>query len=176
MLSAALTKLMHRDQFRHNIQDYRIISSMWDRRLYLSLILSFVIPVGEMLTGLGLISGSFLFIGIILAISLLSIFSCTMVFNLAQGRDNLSCHCGGALGDHKISWWLVGRNLSLIAIVGVLLITPTDQLTLDTFLREPTLFRDVLFTTIFPLLLVIIVILVIFRLLRYANILMRGDH
>jgi hypothetical protein len=72
------------------------------------------IPLAELLAGLGLISGFWLVPAIVLAMALFVVFCIAITINLVRGRRDLSCHCGGVIGNHLISWWLVGRNGLLI--------------------------------------------------------------
>jgi uncharacterized membrane protein YphA (DoxX/SURF4 family) len=158
--SSAISKLARPRHFRRSIQEYRVIPALLETKQLFSTVLSFSIPSGELVAGLGLISGILLTPSSILICGLLFTFCAAMACNLVRGRHDLSCHCGGTLGNHQISWWLVGRNLALIAMVCVLPFTPSDQWSFDTFLREPILFREALFTTIFPVVLVVVVVLV----------------
>ncbi|WP_225321743.1 MauE/DoxX family redox-associated membrane protein [Psychrobacillus sp. AK 1817] len=51
----------------------------------------------------------------VMALSILTvIYSIAIIINLARGRKDLSCGCGGVLGDHYISYRLVIRNLIII--------------------------------------------------------------
>ena len=118
LLSVGVGKLAHPRQFQRGIQDYHIMSSMLEKKLALTTLLSFSIPLAELLASLGLISGFWLTTAIVLAMVLFIIFSVAIVLNLARGRRDLSCHCGGVVGNHLISWWLVGRNGLLI--VGII--------------------------------------------------------
>jgi hypothetical protein len=133
------------------------------------LLLSFCIPGAEIIAGLGLISGFLLTFSAVLAVALLFIFSMAMALNLVQGRNDLSCHCEGALGNHKISWWLVERNLILMVMVSVLLLTTPDQLTPVNFLHEPKLLHETFLPTIVPVVLVVGVVLILLWLFNYAH-------
>lgn len=114
--------------------------------------------MSELLAGLGLISGILLFPAALLTICLFIVFSGAMGINLARGRRDLSCHCGGALGDHRISWWLVGRN-GLFLVATVLLIgLPTDPFALD---HWPLPALTAWLTVVLPLLLLVGVVLLL---------------
>ncbi len=169
LLSSAIGKLVHPRHFRRGIQDYQVIPFLLEKKLSLSLLLSFSIPGAEVLAGFGLISGILLIPAAALAIVLFLVFSGAIALNLSRGRSDLSCHCEGALGDHQISWWVVGRNVLLIAMVGVLFWTAPDQLTLASFLREPKLLHETFLTTIVPVVLVVGVILLLLWLFNYAR-------
>lgn len=167
--SAAYGKITHPRTFSRGIQEYRIIPIFLEKILSLSVVLAFGIPVLECIAGLSLIGGFLLVPSAILTVGLFLIFSAAIAINLVRGRNDLSCHCEGALGNHQISWWLVGRNLFLIGFASVLLFTPPDQLTFATFLREPTLLHETFFPTIVPVVLVVGVVLIILWLFNYAR-------
>src|SRR5579872_2214298 len=135
LLSTGVSKLAHSGHFRRAVQDYAVIPSRLEAKLPTSASLAWGIPVAELLAGLGLISGVWLPPATLLAIVLLAVFCMALIINLARGRRNLSCHCAGALGDHLISWWLVGRNAAFILCLILLLVTPADGFTFDAFVR-----------------------------------------
>lgn len=168
-LSVGISKLAHPRLFHQGIQEYRVIPFLLEKMLSFSLLLSFCIPGAEIIAGFGLISGFLLTPSAVLAIALFFVFSVAMALNLVQGRNDLSCHCEGALGNHKISWWLVGRNLLLMVMVSALLITTPDQLTLVSFLCEPKLLHETFLSTIAPVALVVGVILILLWLFNYAR-------
>lgn len=60
LLSAGTGKLVHSQQFRQSIQDYRLVPSKLEARVLVTIILSFVIPIDELLAGLGLKKGGLL--------------------------------------------------------------------------------------------------------------------
>jgi hypothetical protein len=108
--------------------------------------------------GIGLISGILLLPASLLTICLLTVFSGAMGINLARGRLDLSCHCGGALGDHRISWWLVGRNGLLLAATVLLISLPTDPFALN---HWPLPAMTAWLTVVLPLLLLVGVVLLL---------------
>ena len=142
LLSAGTCKLVHSQQFRQSIQDYRLVPSKLEAQLSASIILSFVIPIAELLTGLGLISGFWLVPAAVLAIGLFVVFSGAITINLLRGRRDLSCHCGGVVGDHLISWWLVVRNMLFVASLLVVLVTPPDVFTVEKVVQQPSVLQE----------------------------------
>jgi uncharacterized membrane protein YphA (DoxX/SURF4 family) len=138
LFSVGVSKLAHPAHFRHGIQDYRLISPALDSRLSLSTLLAYSFPVAEIVVGLALITDFLLLPATILAIFLMVIFSVAMGMNLVRGRTDLSCHCSGAIGDHRLSWWLVGRNSVLIVGFFFLLVTPADMFTVVKLSRSPS--------------------------------------
>lgn len=167
--SAAISKLAHPRRFRRGIQEYQVIPAFLEKTLFLSTLLSFSIPSMEILVGFGLISGMLLALSSVLTTGLFCLFGIVVAFNLLRGRKDLSCHCGGALGNHPISWWLVGRNLLLTALACILLFTPSDHLTLIIFLRKPTLLHEALFPTIVPVVLVASIVLILLWLFNHMR-------
>src|SRR5258706_282944 len=151
LLSVSVSKLAHPVRFRRGIQDYQVFPSILGSKIAFPAIASFCIPLAEIAAGLGLISGFLLVSASVLTLVLFVLFSGAIIVNLMRGRYNLSCHCGGTLGDHSISWWLVGRNCLFIVSLLVLLATPSDMFTVDTFVRSPSLLNGGLLSKVFPI-------------------------
>lgn len=135
LLSVAVSKLVQPGRFRKGIQEYQIIPMQLEAVFSLSKVGTYGIPLAELLASLGLISGMLFIQAIVLAASLLTLFSGAIFINLRRGRTDLSCHCGGALGNHLISWKLLVRNLVLIVLLMLLLWLPADLFTLDMLLH-----------------------------------------
>lgn len=104
-LSAGFAKLGKWEHHRVIVEEYQIMplrlvplfvrGEVW-LEVLAGLLLLLGVGVGSWLAGLLLISYT-LAIGI----------------NLLRGRNRISCGCGGVVGDHQLSWWLVLRNLGL---------------------------------------------------------------
>ncbi len=174
LLSVGVSKLAHPRQFQRGIQDYHILPSLLEKKLALAALLSFGIPLAELLAGLGLLSGFWLVPAIVLAIALFVVFSAAITINLVRGRHDLSCHCGGIVGNHLISWWLVGRNGLLIVGLGFLLVTPPDSVTVVSFLRSPSLLNSSLVSTIVPVAVLVGAVVAIIVLCNAARVLWRS--
>lgn len=56
----------------------------------------------------------------VVAIGLLGLYASGMAINIGRGRDRIECGCGGAV--QPLSWQLVGRNITLIALAALCLI------------------------------------------------------
>jgi uncharacterized membrane protein YphA (DoxX/SURF4 family) len=171
LLSVGVSKLAHPGHFRQAIRDYQLIPLL-DRKLVLSTILAYGFPIAELAAGLGLVSGLLLVPALLIAITLMCIFSTAMALNLMRGRTDLSCHCGGAIGDHRISWWLVGRNGLLLSGFLFLLLTPADPVTVATLLDDPSAISiSMLKNIVLPVVLLVgtvCVVLVLFNAARAA--------
>ncbi len=176
LLSVGVGKLAHPRQFQRDIQDYHVVLSILEKRLALTAVLSLGIPLAELLAGLGLISGFWLMIAIVLALALFVVFSSAITINLVRGkrvwetlRRDLSCHCGGVVGNHLISWWLVGRNGLLIVGLLVLFVTPLDSFTVASFVRSPSLLNQSLVSTIVPVIVMVGAVMAVIALCNAAR-------
>lgn len=175
LISVGISKLARPGDFQRGIRDYQIFSSAQESKLAISTILACCFPVAEILSGLGLITGLLLNPAILLGISLLIVFSAAITINLVRGRTDLSCHCGGAIGDHRISWWLVGRNGILIIGLLFLLVTPVDMFTAVTLARYPFAVSATLWmNTALPVVLLVGMVLVVLVLLNVTRTLFRS--
>lgn len=175
LLSVAVSKLVHPRRFQRGIQDYQLIATSLDAKLAFSVVLAWCISIAELVAGLGLISGFLLVPTTVLACVLFVAFSVAISVNLVRGRHDLSCHCGGALGEHRISWWLVGRNSLFIAGLVVLLVTPVDLLTVDVLVHRSSAVSSIVWTgTVVPVVLLVGVVLGMLVLVNYAHVLWRS--
>ncbi len=162
--STSISKLIQLRSFRGNIQDYQLIPAALESRLAASMVLAIAIPLAEILTGTGLIIGILLIQSVILALVLLAVFSCAVLINLLRGRRDLSCHCGGSLGDHPISWWLIGRNSLFLFGLLFLLVTPVDGVTVELLFHQQDIDFNAVLNILLPVLLLIGVVLALFLL------------
>jgi uncharacterized membrane protein YphA (DoxX/SURF4 family) len=174
LLSVGLSKLAHARQFQRGIQDYQVVPSILVSKSACSMALAIGIPVAELLAGIGLISGFWLVPAIVLAVALFVVFSSAIAINLVRGRRDLSCHCGGAIGNHLISWWLVGRNGLLIVGLVLLLVTPPDTFTVASFVRSPSLLNAPFISTIVPVAVLAGAVIVVIALYNAARVLWRS--
>ncbi|HEU5348290.1 MAG TPA: MauE/DoxX family redox-associated membrane protein [Ktedonobacterales bacterium] len=126
LLSTGGAKLVHPHRFRRNIEDYQLIPRWVAVRFPVAAALAWIIPVLELLIGLGLIGDVAVMAAPVALLILLVVFSGAVAINLVRGRTDLSCHCAGVLGDHRIAWWQVARNGALMLCAVVVVITPAD--------------------------------------------------
>ncbi len=127
-LSSAISKLKKLEYHRIIIQEYKILPPS------LVKIFSRFDVLGELVIGTLFLLGLFHKTASALAILLLSIYSVAILVNLLRGNRNISCGCGGVVGNHKLSWWLVLRNLALILIAVWLYNSESILGSLDAFL------------------------------------------
>jgi len=174
LLSVGVSKLAHLRQFERGIQDYQVIPSTLASKSGFSMALAIGIPVAELLAGLGLLSGFWLVPATSLAMLLFITFCVAMSINLVRGRRDLSCHCGGAIGNHLISWWLVGRNGLLILSLVLLLVTPPDTFTVEMFVRSPSLLNASFVSTLVPIAVIVGAVIAVIALCNAARVLWRS--
>ena len=168
-LSTGVSKFAHPRRFQRGIQDYEVLPAKLESKLALSRLLTFGIPIVELAVALSLLSGFLLVPASILGLVLLVVFSAAIASNLLRGRTDLSCHCGGSLGEHRISWGLVGRNGLLMVSLLVLLLTPSDIFTLEMFIRSPSTLSAVLFSTALPVALLVGTVVAVLALIRLTR-------
>ncbi len=149
-VGSSLSKLLHPTLFRLGLQNYQLLPRSLVREGPFLKVLSFALPLAELLAGLDLISGLLLLPGIVLACILLFLFSGALTINLLRGRNDLSCHCGGALGNQHISWWHIGRNGVFIILLIFLLFTPPDHLNLNILFIGTYNISTIMMNTILP--------------------------
>lgn len=90
------------------IKEYKVLHTALIKPFF------YIITICEILVSAALFCG-FTLTGSSLAILLLLTYSVAISINLL--KDNkLNCGCGGFLGDHKLSWILVLRNIIFISI------------------------------------------------------------
>ena len=103
-LSTAVSKWRERDAHAVIVKEYRIVPH------------AFVAPFVRAELFAELVCGALLWLGVwqagsaVLAALLLVMYSSAIGINLLRGRGEISCGCGGAMGNHRLSWWLVLRN------------------------------------------------------------------
>ncbi|MFD2169221.1 MauE/DoxX family redox-associated membrane protein [Tumebacillus lipolyticus] len=65
---------------------------------------------------------------------LLLLYATAISVNMWRGRREISCGCGGVMGDHHLSWSLVVRNVLLAFVSGWLITVPVSLGCLDAVL------------------------------------------
>lgn len=117
-LSTGISKVRNMQEHILIVKEYRILPSS---QIY---IVARVEVLIELFTGMMLFLGLFQTIGAVLASLLLILYSLAITINLIRGRNGISCGCGGAVGSHQISWFLVLRNLTLMTLAGWVYFNP----------------------------------------------------
>ncbi|MBI5614921.1 MAG: methylamine utilization protein MauE [Gammaproteobacteria bacterium] len=119
--SAAAPKWRDREGFGYALENYELLPAALIPAAALA------IPCAETFTALGLLAPATRPYAAGAAAALFLVFSLGIAVNLARGRDAIDCGCGGAGGDQPISWWLVARNLVLVALALVLVREPAAR-------------------------------------------------
>jgi hypothetical protein len=104
---ALLHKLTARTEFEATLAEYHILPARWSKAA------TRLLEVLEGIAILAIIAPAYRQEGAILAAALFVTYSAAMAINLLRGRDRIDCGCGGA--GQPLSWFLVGRNLALVA-------------------------------------------------------------
>lgn len=79
--------------------------------------LTFTLPLAEGSAGLLLLFPSVRAAGGALALAVIALVTAAVAINLARGRTDVSCGCGGVEDEQTLSWALVARNVTLAAVV-----------------------------------------------------------
>ena len=109
-LSSSISKYNTLEKHIGIIENYKVLPPHWSRVLgKLDILVEFSI-------GTLLLLGLFQFLSGLIAGSLLLIYTVAIVINILRGRTEISCGCGGVLGNHNLSWKLVIRNIALVSI------------------------------------------------------------
>jgi hypothetical protein len=108
--AAAVHKLRDWARFRATVLEYRLLPPP------LVLAASVAIVVAELGVATALVLPPARAAGSTGAATLASLYAIAIGVNLLRGRRDLDCGCLGAGGRETISWWLVGRNLVLVAV------------------------------------------------------------
>ncbi len=118
-IGAAWHKLSSVGRFEAVLSNYRLLPPPMNRTLAL------LIPVIELLLGVGWISGLQPRITAIASAALLATYALAIGINLVRGRIFIECGCGfGAASDTEqpLSFSLVARNILLIGLAGMTLV------------------------------------------------------
>jgi uncharacterized membrane protein YphA (DoxX/SURF4 family) len=117
---SGLAKLPRREEFVGAVRNYRLVPDRVGR------VVAQVLPPVEVASGVLLALG----LGIRPVAALLALFlvgfSAAIAINLLRGRT-IDCGCFGPVGNRRITWLTVGRNLVLVAMaVQVAAVAPTS--------------------------------------------------
>ncbi|TKD72286.1 MauE/DoxX family redox-associated membrane protein [Pseudalkalibacillus hwajinpoensis] len=126
-LSSAIEKLVNFTKHVVAVKSYEILPDRFARPF------SRVEVAIELVSSLLLIIGMFPWISITFLVFLLVLYSYAMVFNLLKGRKEFNCGCGGIMGDHRLSWLLVLRNLIMVLILMYIYNYSTAQMVTSNF-------------------------------------------
>jgi hypothetical protein len=116
LLNAAAGKLRAPVAFEGQLDTYRLLPD------WAVAAVARALPMVEVSTGAALLvaavtAGPLARIAPMVAAGLLAVFAVAMAINLGRGRAHIDCGCGDARGRQPLSWGLVGRNLTIAAIL-----------------------------------------------------------
>lgn len=118
-------KLRAPEVFRHAVAGYRLLpASLVGPVAGLLIVLELVLALGCALGARGA------FVGVT---ALLVSYSAAIGINLARGRRDIDCGCGGPYEERPLSHWLILRNgvLASIALIGTLPVEPRELSWMD---------------------------------------------
>jgi len=108
--AAAVSKLRTWREFPGVVQNYRLVPVAAARPV------AGTLPVLEAMVAVGLVATPARPYAALAAVALLAMFSLAVAINLARGRRHIDCGCFRFALRQPLSWWLVGRNVLLIAV------------------------------------------------------------
>mgnify|MGYP001027608389 CR=1 FL=1 len=113
-ISSGLSKVRSIESHHFLVKSYEIVpKNLVSVSSYLNIFI-------ELFTGTLLFFGIFHVLSSVLTLLLLAIYIFAISFNLLRGRKNISCGCGGVLGNHQLSLNLVIRNIILFLVTCIL--------------------------------------------------------
>jgi hypothetical protein len=96
---------------------------------------------------ISMLLGFYIVLFSVLAILLLLIYTVGISINVIK-ETNIDCGCGGFLGNHKISWLFVIRNIILVLLLLPLLIFESLWLSIDSYVLHNNIFNINILPTI----------------------------
>ena len=104
---ALLHKVTARAEFEATLAGYHILPARWSAAVALLLALLEGVAIAAIITPASRQQGA------VLAGTLFAVYSAAIAINLVRGRERIDCGCGGP--GQQLSWYLIARNLFLIA-------------------------------------------------------------
>ncbi|MFC4768170.1 MauE/DoxX family redox-associated membrane protein [Effusibacillus consociatus] len=109
-LTTSWSKFLRIDEHIIIVEEYRILPTPFVRAYAWFEVLM------EMAIGILLLFGFLQKEATIAAVLLLIMYNVAISVNLLRGRNEISCGCGGLVGDHRLSWSIVLRNFGLMIL------------------------------------------------------------
>jgi hypothetical protein len=122
VFAAALHKLTQPEAFAGALAGYRLLPAGAVPAAARAL------PVAEIAVGIGILLPATRVAALFALAGLLSVYAAAMAVNLARGRRDINCGCGG--GVHPLSWGLVVRN-GVLAGAALLAARPTVERSME---------------------------------------------
>jgi hypothetical protein len=109
--TAAIHKLAAIEEFKAALLAYDILPAGIVR------LVSYIVPVGELLAAIGLCIGPLRAWAIVIAALVLSLYALAIGVNLRRGRRYIDCGCVGFGNRRSIAPWMVVRNFALALVL-----------------------------------------------------------
>ncbi len=136
LLTSAYTKIKEMAGHIESIRNYRILPSKLVKTA------GYVDVTVELLLGTCILVGLLFNGSVAISILLIGTYTLAIVINLKRGRTDLSCGCGGIVGENLLSWRLVLRNVGIMIGASLLFFSQVDLGMLDAVLSGKSI-RDV---------------------------------
>lgn len=120
-VSAGVQKLIHPGHHRAALANYELLPQSWVFPA------SVLLPLLEIAIGFAVVVPALATIGASSSIVLLGIYTLAVSINLARGRRDIECGCGGPALRQSLSGGLVARNVFLIGTSAVVLVPPAQR-------------------------------------------------
>lgn len=126
LILGGVSKLREQEVFRDALANYELLPQS------LIGLTARALPMGELLAGVLLLPVATRSIGAVLAVALLALVTAAIAINLARGRRQIDCGCGGA-SHTPLSGGLIARNavLVLLAVAAALPMQAREVVWLD---------------------------------------------
>jgi hypothetical protein len=121
LIIAALGKIRDLSGFSATVASYRLLPSA------VAPIFAYSLPAIELGLGASATFGFSVTTTVPMVAGLMLLFATAMAINLRRGRTRIDCGCGFSGSGQRISWGLVLRNLLLVAIAPLALLSPADS-------------------------------------------------
>lgn len=124
LISGAWQKLAEHEEFAATLESHRLLPGALVGGV------AYVLPLVEAAAGVTLLFEATRLPGGLMAVALLLLVTLAMAINLARGDADIECGCGGlagAVGEQRISWGLVARNLALMAAIPWIVADPATR-------------------------------------------------
>lgn len=120
-LSTGISKILRPTEHLSRINEYKIIPSSYLARIFL--VLS---ALSEIVFSIMLLCKKYGFLSSWVLLCLLSIYTVAILINLYKG-NKIQCGCGGFVGDSRLSWKTILRNLTLASLITYVIYTNKNE-------------------------------------------------
>ncbi|WP_173104712.1 MauE/DoxX family redox-associated membrane protein [Bacillus sp. KH172YL63] len=134
-LSTAYHKISNYTQHLGIVENYRII-----KRKYITPLVIFLIVI-ELTVSITLLVGLYIKWSLAVSLMLLIVYTLAVSINLNRGRHELSCGCGGIIGNDRISYKTIIRNLVLMSLILVQILKTPSLFSIEQYITEPDIFQ-----------------------------------